>query len=107
MSTPNDSRLQPGSPSTWLNRLNPFDFLRQQGSEGNILPEKEDDSDEQSSEGDTGDEDLHVDELLWEAQVRLSTLHKLTSEANVSIECSDPTRLWQSFVPLQESCTSR
>lgn len=70
MSTPNESRLaQPGSPSTWLNRLNPFDFLRQ-NSETSVLSEV-DEGDEESSQGEEGDEDLNVDELLWEAQVNL------------------------------------
>ena len=70
MSTPNESRLtQPGSPSTWLNRLNPFDFLRQ-NSESSVLAEV-DEGDEESSQGEEGDEDLNVDELLWEAQVSL------------------------------------
>lgn len=70
----------PASPSTWINRLNPFDYLK--GDSANFaaqsVPEQDTASDEGSTleESDAEDVDGDVEELLWEAQVRLQIICK-------------------------------
>lgn len=69
--------LEPASPSTWLNKLNPFEYMR--GGENNSAmsqqqqgmdekTEHEDSSDEED-EGDLEGAAVDVEELLWDAQV--------------------------------------